>query len=204
MNRVFFICILFFSTSIYPKAEEVSKDTAKEIEKYRNDFHIKKAKFAINSIEREEEVKSSLHDYKLYSLEHRKSTFEFQYIQTIVVFVIVAVMVISGLALSWWQFFLDFSKKPRESSKSAKMKVDEGGNVNSLDSSESESDQKNVPSKLKISKDGIEISSSVIGFIMLIISFAFLYLYLSLTYQISEVSPPNPDHENLPAKKSGE
>ncbi|HAC62025.1 MAG TPA: hypothetical protein DCF68_00455 [Cyanothece sp. UBA12306] len=40
------------------------------------------------------------------------------------------------------------------------------------------------PTKIKVSKDGVEISSSIIGILVLIISFIFLYVYLIYVYPI--------------------
>ncbi|NER80453.1 MAG: hypothetical protein F6K42_12925 [Leptolyngbya sp. SIO1D8] len=54
------------------------------------------------------------------------------------------------------------------------------------------------PSTLKIGRDGFEISSSIIGLLILIISLAFFYLYLENVYPIRVISPANQRQETTP------
>ncbi|MDN3670709.1 hypothetical protein QWY93_15400 [Echinicola jeungdonensis] len=102
-------------------------------------------------------VKESFEEYKLFSLEHRKKVFNWQYYSSIIIFVTVLLIVYSGLILSFMHF--------RQSLKS------------DLDNE----------TELEIGKTGIKVKSSIIGIIILLISVSFLYLYLAHVYQIKEV-----------------
>ncbi len=102
-------------------------------------------------------VQESFEEYKLFSLDHRKKVFNWQYYSSIIIFVTVLLIVYSGLILSFMHF--------RQSLKS------------NLDSE----------TEMEIGKMGIKVRSSIIGIIILLISVSFLYLYLAHVYQIKEV-----------------
>ena len=42
--------------------------------------------------------------------------------------------------------------------------------------------------RMKVSRDGVEVSSPVIGLMILVVSLAFFYLYLTQVYPITEIS----------------
>ena len=87
-----------------------------------------------------------------------ETAYKTQQIMTIAIFFIVSVLVLGGFYLSYLQF-----------------KADERHQGN---------DNQNPKATFKISKSGIEFSSSVIGLIVLFMSFMFFHLYVKDVYSI--------------------
>ncbi len=73
--------------------------------------------------------------------------------------IIIFVLVIASVTLGLWMSFLHFYQGRK------------GGGT------------------MKLSKDGVEVSSPVIGLLILVVSLGFFYLYLSQVYPITEVRP---------------
>lgn len=73
--------------------------------------------------------------------------------------IVIFVLVIASVALGLWMSFLHFYQGRK------------GGGT------------------MKVSKDGVEVSSPVIGLLILVVSLGFFYLYLSQVYPITEVRP---------------
>ena len=73
--------------------------------------------------------------------------------------IVIFVLVIASVALGLWMSFLHFYQGRK------------GGGT------------------MKLSKDGVEVSSPVIGLLILVVSLGFFYLYLSQVYPITEVKP---------------
>ena len=73
--------------------------------------------------------------------------------------IVIFVLVIASVALGLWMSFLHFYQGRK------------GGGT------------------MKVSKDGVEVSSPVIGLLILVVSLGFFYLYLSQVYPITEVKP---------------
>lgn len=94
-------------------------------------------------------------DYGVWSYEHRRSTFSWQYISSIITFISVLVLMLAGLGFSYMQF------------KAAA--------------------QSGTSTSIKLGRDGLEISSPVIGLLVLFLSLGFFYLYLTNVYPISEI-----------------
>jgi hypothetical protein len=118
-------------------------------------------------------------DYLAAQVKHHKelmyaaeNAYNIQHWMSIGIFIIVVVMVIGGLYLSFLQFKHSVEKPA---------------------SSPSGGDDNNAGNTVKISGSGIEISSSVIGLIVLFMSFLFFYLYIMEVYTIKkeQVSPIN-------------
>ena len=94
---------------------------------------------------------------------HTQKVFEWQLTSSHIIFWVVIVLVLFGIVLSWLQF-----------TKSGKQLTDAKGDP--------------VSSVLKFSfKEGIQITSPVLGVLILVISLAFFYLYLVEVYQIRVV-----------------
>ena len=91
-----------------------------------------------------------------------------QQIITVLIFIIVTILVLGGLYLSFLQFKADTTKQETNSSENGKPKT-----------------------SFKISKDGIEFGSSVIGLIVLFMSFFFFNLYVSEVYTIKTNKIPS-------------
>ncbi|MFO6463619.1 hypothetical protein ACK8OR_04440 [Jannaschia sp. KMU-145] len=90
-------------------------------------------------------------------LEHRVSVFAWQHASSQVLFVAVLAIVAMGLYFSWMQF-----------------RAERGGAV--------------APTTtLKAGQSGIEVSSPVLGVVILALSLGFFYLYLAHVYPITEI-----------------
>ena len=89
---------------------------------------------------------------------HQRDVFQWQLLSSRILFVIALVLVIAGIYFAAVQFRRDM----REGKEGA-------------------------ASTLKFEKDGIEVSSSVLGVIILVISLVFFYLYLVFIYPIEFV-----------------
>ncbi len=99
------------------------------------------------------------YDYLVSSYDHRKKVFRWQLISSMIIFVIVVMLVIIGVYFSWQQF---------------KKALAEGKSMENTE--------------LKASLTGIQVSSSVLGIIILVIALLFFYLYLVYVYPISVIS----------------
>lgn len=83
------------------------------------------------------------------SIKHRIKTLNTQYTISIIIFIVVIVLVFFGLFFSWKHFKYHFKENKNEEK-----------------------------TKLKVNFNGIEISSNIIGVIILTFSLVFFYLYL--------------------------
>jgi len=92
-------------------------------------------------------------------LNHRRKVLNWQYHSSIIIFFVVILIVLTGLILSYLHF------------------------KRSLVTNE------NAETELEISKSGLKVRSSIIGIIILVISIAFFYLYLTHIYKIEEIKP---------------
>lgn len=99
------------------------------------------------------------YDYKTQGFGHRSKVFAWQYYSSIVIFGMVVMLVAAGFYFSWVQFRRDL------------MVPGTGGES----------------TELELSAQGIKIQSSILGVIILVVSLAFLYLYLVYVYPISEI-----------------
>jgi len=97
------------------------------------------------------------HQRDLMSIE--KNAYFVQQIMTVLIFFVVTALVLGGLWLSYIQFQIDVSKS-------------------------SSPDEAQSKATFKIGKAGIEFSSSVIGLIVLFMSFFFFHLYVEDVYTI--------------------
>jgi len=101
------------------------------------------------------------HQKKLMSIV--ESTYDTQQWMTIVILVIVTILVFGGLYMSYLQFKADINNKP----------LPENGNSKT---------------QIKMGKEGFEISSSIIGILILFMSFMFFYLYVKDVYTIKSIA----------------
>lgn len=98
------------------------------------------------------------YDYKTQGFGHRSKVFAWQYYSSIVIFGMVVLLVGAGFYFSWVQFRRDLTVP--------------GGAEGT---------------ELELSAQGIKVQSSILGVIILVVSLAFLYLYLVYVYPISEI-----------------
>ena len=104
-----------------------------------------------------------IEEYNQWALRHAKRAFLWSHISSILIFFIVLIVIGCGLYFSYLQFSLAL-RRPQQI--------------------------ENSTTNMKIGKDGIEISSSIIGLLILMISVVFFYLYLRYVYPITLVNSP--------------
>jgi len=100
----------------------------------------------------------SLKSYNTWALTNRKKVIETQQIYAKVIFILVIIIVLSGVTFSALQFYNGI-KHSRKKAPTA-------------------------DTTFKASISGIEISSSILGVIILTLSIVFFYLYLTMVYPV--------------------
>ena len=115
--------------------------------------------------EMQAEMGKALYTDYMSSLEHNRSVFEWQLRSSRTIFWVVLALVTIGILFSSLQFWKAF-RLSRPTSKTV---------------------QQEMRTELEISTRGIKVSSSVLGIIVLVISLAFLYLFLVHVYPIEYV-----------------
>lgn len=123
-------------------------------------------------------------NYEIQSLDHRHRVFEWQLASSKYIFIVVNVIVSVGLLLSVWQFYLPIYKMNKM------MKRNEVTKAESQTIIEDEEKKETHVSTIKLGKDGVEITSPVIGLLILVISIAFYFLYINFVYPVSEIAHP--------------
>lgn len=122
-----------------------------------------------------------LQAYSLHQIEIMKineDAYKTQHWMTIVIFFIVSFLVLGGFYLSYLQFKSDTIRE-----------IDSAGDAKT---------------SIELSKSGIKFSSSVIGLVVLFMSFMFFYLYVKEVYtiKIHPIAPViTPDKQNTDTKK---
>jgi uncharacterized protein (UPF0333 family) len=111
-----------------------------------------------------------IYEYNNWALEDRKKVFDSQHLAGKIIFGVVLLLVLTGVLFSGIQFYIATKQvnRKRRVSKTAEAQESEF-----------------LPTTLKASLTGIEVSSSIIGVIILMISFLFFYLYLRYVYPIN-------------------
>ena len=101
-------------------------------------------------------------NYKIFALNHAKCLYKFQFIMTIVIFILVLAIVAFGMYLSYLQFSKDYIKD----------------------------NEKSTATNLKIGLTQLEISSNIIGLVILVISLAFFFIFVTKIYEITDINNP--------------
>lgn len=121
-------------------------------------------------------VAKSNNEYAVWQNDYTKRIFEHQNMYTVVIFIIVNMLVVSGLYFAWIQFSatLHLTRRLRATSPLAS------------DSSKGKDIEPAqwTTQQLKVGPDGVAISSSFIGLIILGISMGFYLMYLKYVYPI--------------------
>jgi len=121
-----------------------------------------------------------------YKFMHQQRSFNWQYHSGIIIFFMVIVIVILGMVLSYKQFKLNERLlnpvKTAGNTLTDIKSVSETSTISNLSPGEVF-----ATNTMEISKDGIKISTAVIGLIILTLSIAFFFLYLKYVYPISFV-----------------
>lgn len=105
-------------------------------------------------------INDSVSSYYRWALQNRRQIISRQQFTGNIIFIMVVVLVLSGLLFSAIQFYIAIKSLKKRSSLA------------------------NTSTSFKASLSGIEVSSSVLGVIVLTISVVFFYLYLSKVYPL--------------------
>lgn len=141
-------------------------------------IQLEKKKFSTN-----QKTLELISKHEEWSLNHRKQVLNYQHVSSIVIFVVVLIIIGFGLFLSYMQFrkSSQLGEQPDKGSAAAAQSIDN----NNKDSGSGTISP--TLTSISISKDGIQIDSSVIGILILFISLGFFYLYLTTVYPIDEI-----------------
>ena len=111
-------------------------------------------------------------EYNSQALNHRISTLWYQFVSGLAIFLLVVSVVLAGLIFSYMQF---------------KVSLDAMRKKNDADPLHASAAGDAPPTTLKIGAGSIEVTSSVVGIIILSISIVFFFLYLRYVYPIQEI-----------------
>ena len=95
-------------------------------------------------------------EYIEWSLNHEKRVFNWHHFSSVFIFFVVHFIILLGLYFSYIQFRYSINNKGMD----------------------------RTPSTMKVGHSEIEISSSIIGLLILVVSLAFFYLYLENVYPV--------------------
>jgi len=114
--------------------------------------------------EKKTELEIMKTEYLMKSLTHRDRVFFWQHTASIIIFIVVLIIVLSGLFLSYLHFYKDLKSQNQIAV---------------------------VGTEIELNFKGLKITSSLIGLLILVLSIAFLYLYLVYVFPINEMSVDN-------------
>ena len=121
---------------------------------------------------------TSYYDYQTQSLLYARSVFDWQYRSSIVIFITVILLVFSGLIFAGIQFAIA-------------MRAHRTSNAVTKDGTPPAAageDNSSLTSTLDLSPQGVKVTSSVIGLLILVVSIGFFYLYLVYVYPITNIA----------------
>ena len=119
------------------------------------------------------------YDYYIAGYRHRQRTFEWQFLSSIIIFLLVNMLVSAGVYFAALQF-----REGMRVRAAALARLEAGIEPNPLLPAIPPDD---TVTSFSASATGISVSSPVLGVIILVISLAFFYLYLIYVYPISEL-----------------
>jgi hypothetical protein len=139
----------------------------------------------------------SNYEYAIWLNGYTRRVFENQNHYSMIIFGVVNVLVLAGLYFAWIQFkaTLHLILRIRPVSKPVKKKATSEPDLD--DELPSESVNSGIFSQLKFGPDGVAISSSFIGLIILGFSMGFYLMFLKYVYPIQSTdlaSPPAPTY----------
>jgi hypothetical protein len=104
------------------------------------------------------------YDYRISGYDHRLRLFEWQFLSSKIIFVVVLFLVFSGIYFAAVQFHSGLSQSRKEKTTGSE-----------------------EVTEFVLSLKGLKVRSQVLGVIILVISLAFFYLYLVYVYPIENV-----------------
>jgi hypothetical protein len=122
---------------------------------------------------------AAYYDYQTHSLSYARSVFDWQYKSSIVIFIMVILLVLSGLGFAGIQFAIAM-RAHRMSVVATKDATPQAAS--------GEDDSSSLASTIDLSPQGVKVTSSVIGLLILVVSIGFFYLYLVYVYPITNIA----------------
>ncbi len=177
MMRVLLLITLILST-IVSANEYKDKDFWQDIEALKKESQLKEEQNFYESLSRHEAFEKERFAYDVFRFDDNKDSFTFQYIQTWVIFLIVMLLVMSGVYLAYLQFKLDEKKAL------AQLEIQRLLARNAATQPPPGTSADDGETSLEVSTSGIKITSSVIGLVVLAMSFAFFYMYVLHVYEL--------------------
>jgi hypothetical protein len=134
-------------------------------------------------------------DYDVAALRNRHDVFEWQYISTIVIFIVTVGLVVAGVGFSGWQLWHGMKMGER------RMAMIEAAAKKLADAPSLPPDS-DAETSLKVSSTGLEVHSATLGVIILAISMCFFFLYIKYVYPVRVVAWDHPSAQTSgrPAK----
>ena len=174
MRPLLTICCLFLSLCALARGGKTTHkgadDFLRQVETIKVPDSIKEM---FNGAAHEDTALTRMHKAVFwYTFEQNKKVFEWQYISSIIIFCMVMLVVICGLYMSYMQFKLATSRLTKTAKSGGKLDDDT---------------KRLLDADMELGKDGIKIKTAVVGLVILVISLAFLFLYLKYVYPISIV-----------------
>jgi hypothetical protein len=128
------------------------------------------------------QVLKSQQDFVIWQNDYTRRIFEHQNTYTVFIFIVVNTLVLAGLYFAWLQFnaTVHLSRRIRNTSLPNSPQADKGTGPDLNQSAI-------ATSELKLGPDGLAISSSFIGLIILGFSMGFYFMYLQYVYPIHTV-----------------
>lgn len=114
------------------------------------------------------QLQAEVNRHKIRMLYYRERRLEWHAVASNIIFFVVIIIVLAGILFSGIQFYKSLIKQKSRARLSASSPVPE-------------------VQKISLSLKGIELSSSVLGVVILVISIAFFYLYLAIVYPINDL-----------------
>ena len=197
------VLLLAICVSPFASSDDMPKKTAEDVTSYGEDFdHEIETEIERNpdpmtlvypcSDLSEEKVKASCnsameryYEYYNFGATHRENIFKWQHFSSKVIFFSALILVYAGLYFAWIQFRLDQSVSKRKTGVRLKGDATQEGSEGKV-REDAELKPRSTFSKLKVGLDGLEVSSPVLGVVILVISLAFFYLYLIYVYPMNE------------------
>ena len=110
------------------------------------------------------------YDYRTSGFKHRRRVFDWQLLSSKIIFIIVVLLVSAGIYFSGVQFHASMRA-------ASAPKIESGGQPSVA----------GIDTDIEASFSSIKVKSSVLGVIILVISFLFFYMYLRQVYPIVEI-----------------
>lgn len=130
------------------------------------------------------EALSGYYSYRTTAYEHRHQVFAWQLFSSKIIFVVVILLVCSGIYFAALQFHAGLRLQAERELRQTKMLAAAAGTPISLVETKTEPAE---ASSVELSPTGIKVSSPILGVIILTLSLAFFYLYLVYVYPITDM-----------------